>query len=210
MDSEINNKNARGPASSFTMSLPDWCQGINMERIFVNDEEKMDFVIDLSRQNVLNKTGGPFAAAVFTGNQIISVGVNCVVAQNCAAAHAEVMALSLAQQVTGNFTLANGSEPTHTLFTSAQMCAMCFGAVVWSGVTRVVFGATGEDVETITGFDEGSLVPNWQEELTKRGITVSEKIRRQKALEVLHLYKNNNGIIYNGQNNGKVNGKSTD
>lgn len=38
-----------------------------------------------------------------------------------------------------------------TLYTSAEPCAMCSGAIYWSGIGRVVFGQTERDVKAQTG-----------------------------------------------------------
>ncbi|MCK7474293.1 MAG: hypothetical protein MZV49_13640 [Rhodopseudomonas palustris] len=41
--------------------------------------------------------------------------------------------------------------------TSSQPCLMCLGATLWSGVTRLTYGAAAADVTAILGFDEGPL-----------------------------------------------------
>jgi tRNA(Arg) A34 adenosine deaminase TadA len=38
-----------------------------------------------------------------------------------------------------------------TLYTSAEPCAMCAGAIYWAGIGRVVFGQTEKDLKTQTG-----------------------------------------------------------
>jgi len=38
-----------------------------------------------------------------------------------------------------------------TLYTSAEPCAMCAGAIYWSGIGRVVFGLTERRLKTMTG-----------------------------------------------------------
>lgn len=38
-----------------------------------------------------------------------------------------------------------------TLYTSAEPCAMCSGALYWAGVGRVVFGQTERDLKELTG-----------------------------------------------------------
>jgi tRNA(Arg) A34 adenosine deaminase TadA len=41
-----------------------------------------------------------------------------------------------------------------TLYTSAEPCAMCAGALYWAGVGRVVFGQTERDLKAATGAHE--------------------------------------------------------
>jgi len=38
-----------------------------------------------------------------------------------------------------------------TLYSSAEPCAMCAGAIYWTGIGRVVFGMTEHDLKVITG-----------------------------------------------------------
>ena len=38
-----------------------------------------------------------------------------------------------------------------TLYTSAEPCAMCAGAIYWTGIGRVVFGLSERRLKTITG-----------------------------------------------------------
>ncbi|MEP7240348.1 MAG: nucleoside deaminase [Devosia sp.] len=41
-----------------------------------------------------------------------------------------------------------------TLYTSAEPCAMCSGAIYWAGIGRVVFGQTEHDLKMLTGAHE--------------------------------------------------------
>lgn len=38
-----------------------------------------------------------------------------------------------------------------TIYTSAEPCAMCAGAIYWTGLKRVVYGLSEKDLKTITG-----------------------------------------------------------
>ena len=118
---------------------------------------RIALAIDLSRRNIQHRTGGPFGAAVFSRDgRLLGVGVNRVVPSACSAAHAEVLALASSQQRTQSYRL-NAGGSRITLATSAQPCAMCFGAVLWAGVDELLIGASGEDVESLARFDEGPL-----------------------------------------------------
>ena len=54
-------------STRFDLSLPEWAvDALNdLPRILPTLEERMAAVIDFSRRNFVNKTGGPFAAGVF-------------------------------------------------------------------------------------------------------------------------------------------------
>jgi tRNA(Arg) A34 adenosine deaminase TadA len=145
-------------------------------------------------------TGGPFGAAVFeeaTG-RLVSVGVNLVETRDNAVLHAEVVALMFAQRALGSYTLASPPAPVaHVLATSCAPCAMCLGAVHWSGVSRVLIGATRDDAMAI-GFDEGPVFPESVRYLEARGITFVEGIERASARAVLQRYRELGGPLYNG------------
>jgi tRNA(Arg) A34 adenosine deaminase TadA len=164
------------------------------------DDEQMGLVLDLARGNVHHRSGGPFAAAVFGAEgQLVAVGVNLVEPGRAAIAHAEIVAIALAGQATGTFDLGAGG-PT-TLVASTEPCAMCLGAVPWSGVTRLVCGADDADARAI-GFEEGHKPDGWVPELEARGITVALGVRRAEAAEVLQTYVRTGGTIYNGASSG--------
>jgi len=180
--------------------LPDWVQQFvpGSDHIFPTVEDRMQFVIELSRLNVQHDTGGPFGAAVFdqdTG-RLIAPGVNMVIPSNCSIAHAEVTAIVVAQQQTGSYDLGNEGMPVCELVATTEPCVMCLGAIVWSGIRKVVCGARDEDARSI-GFDEGPKPPDWVQALEVRGIEVCRDIRRDQARAVLVQYQESGGEIYN-------------
>lgn len=181
--------------TSKTIAMPEWVKEINSKIILETNEAKMNFVLDLAIKNIKMKTGGPFAAAVFNRktNELVSIGLNVVVENNCSVAHAEVVAIINAEEKLNNYKL---NDTEYILISSAQPCVMCNGALLWSGITTLVFGATKDDVEEIVGFDEGPIHPHWIEEFKNRGIKVLGKILHNKSREVLQLYKDSEGILY--------------
>jgi tRNA(Arg) A34 adenosine deaminase TadA len=182
------------------IALPAWLTETCAEcGPLASDAERMAFVVELSRRNVETRSGGPFAAAVFEidSGRLVAAATNLVVASRCSAAHAEVLALSFAQQARGDHDLGASGLPGVELVGSCEPCAMCLGAIGWSGVRRVVCAATGADAETI-GFDEGPKPADWAGELRRRGIEVVEGVLRAEAVAVLLTYRQLGGLIYNG------------
>lgn len=183
------------------LQLPDWFSD------FISDHRKpvttvelrMQLAIELARLNIEHQTGGPFGAAVFDmeSHALVSMGVNLVIPSNCSMAHAEMIAISSAQQQLGTFDLGAKGFPRFELTTSSEPCAMCFGALPWSGIRHLACGAKAEDARAI-GFDEGAIHPHWIDELKKRGISVDTGICRDEARNMLNLYHEIGGVIYNG------------
>lgn len=190
-------------ASSFEISLPDWAieENRKLPDAIPNLEDRMRAVIQFSRLNFEQQTGGPFAAGVFerdSGNVVV-VGVNRVVPSNMSSAHAEIVAMTLAQQIVGSFDLGSDPSKAYQLVVNARPCAMCFGAIPWSGIVDLVVGASGSNIERLTGFDEGPIHPNWQDQLTSRGIQVTEDVLEAEACDVLQAFGESDAMVYNGR-----------
>ena len=74
---------------------------------------------------------------------------------------------------------------------------MCLGAILWSGLSRVVCAAMKDDASSI-GFDEGPVYESSYEYLRDRGIEVTRGLMREEAVKAFDLYKEKGGVIYNG------------
>jgi tRNA(Arg) A34 adenosine deaminase TadA len=181
------------------IDVPPWVDAVARSgQTYRSDDEKMTLVIRLARENVDRRAGGPFAAAVFElgSGRAVAAGVNSVTRlQNCVL-HAEVMAIMLAQQRVRSFTLRAPGLPAHELVTSCEPCAMCLGATLWSGVSRLVMGAARADA-TAAGFDEGPVFAESYAYLAERGIITVRDVRRADATSVLEAYRDTGGPIYN-------------
>ena len=81
----------------------------------------------------------PIGAIVVMQDKIIAKGHNQVELLNDCTAHAEILALTTAFQHLGSKYL-----PDATLYVTVEPCLMCSGALYWSKIGRVVFGAYDE------------------------------------------------------------------
>lgn len=185
--------------SEIRLQLPDWVDELipDPQRLFPTVEERMELAVALARRNI-ESGGGPFGAAVFDleSGRLIAPGVNLVMPGHCSSAHAEIVALSLAQQHLGLHQL--GQEGGRfELVSSTEPCAMCLGAVPWSGIVRLVCGARDEDARAV-GFDEGDKPADWPNLLHRRGIEVLRDVCRLDAAAVLRAYVEQGGALYNG------------
>lgn len=184
------------------VALPDWTtrpDTVDFDRPYGTDVERMALAVRLARENVHHGTGGPFGAAIFEaeGGRLVAVGVNRVVPLDNSVLHAEVVAMMMAQARLGVYSLALAGLPEHELFTSCEPCAMCLGAIQWSGVRRVVWAATREDAGRLH-FDEGPVFRASYVYLAARGIRFSAGPLREEARAVLSEYEKKGGAIYNG------------
>jgi tRNA(Arg) A34 adenosine deaminase TadA len=184
----------------FELALPDWMEPFlaAWSEPLESDEARMRLVVALAAENVRQQTGGPFAAIVLEerSGRLLGSGVNRVIASGLSLAHAEMLALSLAQRMVQDWNLGAGAAVQ--LVTSCEPCAMCFGAIPWSGVSSLVWGACKEDAEA-AGFDEGDKPSDWVATLEARGIRTRGGVLRSEAAAVLQRYVSGNGAIYHPQ-----------
>jgi tRNA(Arg) A34 adenosine deaminase TadA len=188
---------AGGLSRRCELALPDWL-GPFLEawaQPLDTPERRMRLAIGLAAENVLRRSGGPFGAIVVADDsgRLLGAGVNLVTGLGLSLAHAEMIALSLAQDAAATWNL--GAGPPAQLVTSCEPCAMCFGAVPWSGVTSLLWGARREDAEA-AGFDEGDKPADWIQALERRGIRTRGEVLREEAAAVLANYASQNGAIY--------------
>lgn len=186
------------PFPVIAVELPDWIDGYVADRgaVHPSRQSRMSFTIGLAAENVRRGSGGPFGAAVFVADtgELVAPGVNLVVPSSVAVAHAEIIAIALAGRVLEHFDLGvNG--PTE-LYASTEPCAMCFGSVPWSGVSRLICAARDEDARAV-GFDEGPKLDDWEQSLRERDIDVVRDVLRADAQAVLQHYAESGGLIYN-------------
>lgn len=189
---------------SITLTLPDW---INLRATpdthITALEERMRFVIALALENVERGTGGPFAAAVFeiSTGRLVAPAVNIVERGKCSLAHAEAMALMVAQQAVGTYDLGAPELPPMELVTTSQPCIQCWGNVWWSGIKRLVTGTSIEQTQALGGFDEGPVPANWADLLRtrtppERSVEVIENVLSEEACAALKKYKALGARIY--------------
>lgn len=181
------------------IEYPPWVdQVVRIGETYRTDAERMRVAIDVARRNVQAGTGGPFGAAIFesASGRLVAVGMNSVVRANNCTLHGEMVAFMMAQKALGSFTLAAPGMPLHEIATSCEPCAMCLGALLWSGVRRMLCGAARDDASRLH-FDEGPVFPESYAYLEARGITIVRNVLRDEARAVLEQYRDMKGAIYN-------------
>ena len=189
--------------TGFGITLPDWAieELAGLPQCITTLEDRMAAVIRFSRLNFEHDTGGPFAAGIFEveSGRVVTIGVNRVVPSNCSSAHAEIVALSVAQRAIGSFDLGGVGLADHQMVVNWRPCAMCFGAVPWSGIRSLVIAGSGSELEELTGFDEGPIHPDWKMELESRGIEIIDGLMREEACGVFRAFGESDRLVYNGR-----------
>ena len=88
-------------------------------------------------EKALNKQEIPVGAIIVSNNQIIAKSHNLTELLTDVTAHAEIQAISSAANYLGAKYLKNC-----TLYVTLEPCQMCAGALYWSQISRVVWGAS--------------------------------------------------------------------
>jgi tRNA(Arg) A34 adenosine deaminase TadA len=196
-------------ASEFRATLPPWLveelPTLVASGPLATEAERMALANRLADQNWRAGNGGPFAAVVVdaASGELVSVGVNVVLATDLSSLHAEVMALSLAQQRLGRWDLgADGADLE--LVVNWRPCVMCYGATMWSGVRSLLIAGEGSEVDELTGFDEGPMPDDWVGEFERRGIRVSIGVGHDEAIEVFRAFGASDAVVYNARGAGGV------
>ena len=97
-------------------------------------EKYMRYVNALAIDNVV-KNGQPFGACIVHNDKIIAEGVNETHLTKDVSAHAEMIALRQAAENLGGWRLLGCN-----LYVTAEPCAMCAGAIVWSRIEKLYIG----------------------------------------------------------------------
>ena len=104
-------------------------------------------VVELATRNVADG-GGPFAAMVVRGDEVVATGVNRVTRDLDPTAHAEVVAIRAACTALGTHVLRST-----VLVSSCEPCPLCLAAALWARVDGVVYAADRHDAAR-GGFDD--------------------------------------------------------
>ena len=99
------------------------------------DEKYMRMAI-AEAERALAKKEVPIGAVVVAGDRIIGRGHNLVETLMDATAHAEMQAITAAMSTIGGKYLTDC-----TLYVTVEPCVMCGGALAWSQIGRIVYGA---------------------------------------------------------------------
>ena len=116
------------------------------------DEKYMRMAIDEALR-ALGKKEVPIGAIVVAGDRVIGRGHNLVETLMDATAHAEMQAITAAMSTLGGKYLNDC-----TLYVTVEPCVMCGGALAWSQIGRVVYGAA-DDKRGYTTYSERIMHP---------------------------------------------------
>lgn len=105
----------------------------------MNDDERYMRLALMEAREALQRDEIPIGCIIVQGGQIIGRGHNLTETLQDVTAHAEMQAITAAAGSLGGKYLQEA-----TLYVTVEPCVMCAGAIGWSQIARVVYGASDE------------------------------------------------------------------
>lgn len=147
--------------------------------------EYMKEAIKEAYEGINQKHGGPFGAVVVKKGKIIGRGHNKVLNDKDPTCHGEIMAIRDACKNINSFDLSDC-----TLYTTAEPCPMCKGAILWANISKVYYGCNIEDTDKI-GFRDQKFYDNW-----KNDKNLMKELCREECKKLFSDYLKTNHELY--------------
>ena len=149
----------------------------------MNEDEKfIDIAIELSK-----KAFYPYGAIIVKDGQIIGRSDTSVPVSKSEFSHAELRAIEDAIEHLGGHLCAEGGIGC-TIYSSCEPCAMCMGAILYTGIEKLVYAATLEDSKQCVN-EILAKAKDVTDACKNRKIEIISQLHRDKALEVLNKFK---------------------
>ena len=138
-------------------------------------DKYMKIAVEQAREGINSGHGGPFGCVIVKDSKVIGKGHNEVIRMNDPTCHGEMMAIRDACKTLGTFDL-SGCE----LYTTAEPCPMCLGAILWANIEKVYYGCNISDTDAI-GFRDKIFF--------SESHNISQELDREECLEVFREYQ---------------------
>ncbi len=154
-----------------------------------DDERFMRLALDACRAGVMQGQT-PFGACIVRGGEVIESTHNHVWLTIDPTAHAEVHCIRHACQKLNTIDLTGA-----TIYSTTEPCPMCFSAIHWSRIERIVYGANIADAQSF-GFNELIVTNEQLIELGKLSMQLTPGFMRDEAIELFKLWQQRGGQTY--------------
>jgi len=136
------------------------------------DEAFMHMALREASRGMKARQGGPFGACIVRNGTIVAVAHNRVLVSGDPTQHAEVVAIGRAARLLGTHVLTGC-----TIYSTTEPCPMCFSAIHWAQIDRIVFGTGIADVKRL-GFNELSISDRTLKRLGRSGVVLDQASKR--------------------------------
>lgn len=152
------------------------------KRLNEDDVRFMRMAMDACRVGVdVGQT--PFGACIVRDGQVLACTYNHVWAEHDPTAHAEVQAIRMACRDAGEVHLEGA-----TIYSTTEPCPMCFAAIHWARIGRIVFGGSIEDAK-MYGFNEMAVSNESLKAQANLKVEVCPHFLRNDALKLFEYWQ---------------------
>ena len=153
----------------------------------MNEKQYMEIAVEEAYNGIRNHEGGPFGCVIVKNGEIVGRGHNKVLAKHDPTCHGEMEAIRKACENLKTHDLSGC-----VLYTTAEPCPMCLGAIMWANIDKVYFGCNCKDTAQI-GFRDEKFYDYLH---GKSEILTLEELSRDKCLELFEEYRKTEGENY--------------
>ncbi|HOW58156.1 MAG TPA: nucleoside deaminase [Candidatus Omnitrophota bacterium] len=142
----------------------------------------MKRAVNSAQKGIRRLDGGPFGAAIIRQGKAIAVTHNTVLKNQDATCHAEMNAIRIACRKLKRFDLSDC-----VIYSTTEPCPMCFSAIHWARIPRLIFGTKIQDVQK-RGFHELSIPSKKMKSHGKSSVVITAGFMRKECLQLLRLW----------------------
>lgn len=149
------------------------------------DAKFMQMAIDKAMEGV-DKGQSPFGACIVKDGRVIACTHNSVLEDNDITAHGEVQAIRNACKKLNTIDLSGC-----IIYSTCEPCPMCFTAVHWAKISKIIYGAGIEDAKKF-GFNELTVSNH---ELRKKGgskVEIQPGFMKEKCIRLFEYWNSRN------------------
>lgn len=132
----------------------------------------------------------PFGACIVRGGEVLACEHNHVWAHRDATAHAEVQAIRAACR-----RLAVVHLEGATIYSTTEPCPMCFSAIHWARIGRIVYAASIADAQRF-GFNEMPVSNAHLKETARLTVQLCPGVLRDEAVALFEQWQSRGGRAY--------------
>jgi len=153
------------------------------------DETFMRAAIKKAREGIC-KGQTPFGACITGDGKMVACAHNTVWKDIDATAHAEVNAIREANRRLETVDLSGC-----TIYSTTEPCPMCFSAIHWAHIGKIVYGASIEDAKK-AGFNEMDLSNKRLDGIARTGVDIKAGVLRKECKALFDEWAKKGGKPY--------------
>ncbi len=151
----------------------------------IKNKKFMQFAINKAKAGI-KKGQTPFGSCIVKNNKVISCEHNVVWKTTDITAHAEIHAIRTACKKLKVIDLKGC-----TLYSTCEPCPMCFSAIHWANIDKVIYGANIADAKK-AGFNELAISNFQMKKIGKSRVLIKADFMKEECKELFSIWKKTN------------------